>query len=348
MRQLHVILATAFFFFQLTARSQTSATVKTPLNCTEFFKADNPAELTIVSDFKKLKSQKKKGAYQPAVATMYLTGTDSVSGNVSICARGEFRREQCQMPSLMVNFKGAAASPLSKLKKMKMVCGCAATTYNERLLLMEYLAYKIYNFLSDMSFRARLAKVTYKDAADKMKTYTQYAFFIEDVDDVAARNNCKEYNKPAKSMFVEPNQLTLMTLFQYMIGNTDWSIPNYHNIKLIQKKDDSTSLPYVIPYDFDFSGLVDAPYAAPNQELFAIQRVTDRLYRGFPKEPEELEAPLQLFRANKEKIMALINGFELLPEKDRRTMANYLEDFYKTINDKRMIRFEFRDKARQN
>ena len=144
------------------------------------------------------------------------------------------------------------------------------------------------------------------------------------------------------------NQMTLMSMFQFMIGNTDWSIPNYHNIKFIQSRTDSFSAPYIVPYDFDFSGLVNASYAFPNQELFGIEKVTDRLYRGLPRSEEEIENVLTLFKSKEDSIMQIVNGFTLLKSSERKTVADYLEEFYKMIDNKRAVRYQFVSGFKQN
>ncbi|RYZ25491.1 MAG: hypothetical protein EOO10_18115 [Chitinophagaceae bacterium] len=338
MRQLQVLLC-LFLFPNLAICQNKQPDI--PVYCKEFFTNEEPLEITLVSDFKKLKSQKKKDVYQPAYASIKFSSIDSLADSVRIAARGEFRRTLCQMPSLMVNFKGNTSSPFAKLKKLKMVCGCNSSDYNERLVLTEYLVYKIYNLLTDMSFRVRLAKTIYQDQNNKGKPVSQYAFFIEDVDELAKRNGCKEYKNIANSLYSNRKQMTLMNIFQYMIGNTDWSVPNYHNIKLIYTVADSTAYPYIIHYDFDFSGLVNASYAFPNHELFTIEKVTDRFYRGMPRTLEEVEAVLETFKNTKEKIMQLISGFELLPSGDRQTMVSYLEEFYETINNKKKVEYHF-------
>jgi hypothetical protein len=351
MKQLQLAFIAVFIFFLFPVHAQIiTANQKTPsLTCVDFFKTDKVSELTLLSDFKNLRSKKKVGVYQNAVATLYINATDSITENAEISARGAFRRELCQMPSLMINFKTKTPSILGGLKKMKVVCGCSSSPYNERLVLMEYLTYKIYNLLTDLSFKAKLLKVNYKDVNDKMKPYSQYAFFIEDVDEMAKRNGCREYKgKVANSILSDRNQMTMVTIFQYMIGNTDWSVPNYHNIKLIQLKKDSTSYPYTVPYDFDFAGIVNASYAFPNKDLFDIEKVTDRLYRGFPRTMEELEKTLQIFRDKKEEILSMVLKFDLLDLKDRKTMIDYIEDFYKIINDSKRVKYEFVNNARQN
>jgi hypothetical protein len=132
-----------------------------------------------------------------------------------------------------------------------------------------------------------------------------------------------------------------------MIGNTDWSVPNTHNIKLIFARKDEQALPFAVPYDFDYCGLVDASYAIPN-EVIGTEKITERVYRGFPRTMEELQQSLALFRDKKSAIYSLINGFTLITERNRKIMISYLDDFYKTINNENSVKNIFIDKARTN
>jgi hypothetical protein len=278
---------------------------------------------------------------------MHLPGADPVTEDFRLYARGEFRRQNCRMPGLMVNFKTPTSMVLSPLKKMKLTCGCGPTSNEERLLLTEYLIYKMYNLVTDMSFRVRLAKVTYRDAREKMKEYSQYAFLMEDIDDMAARSNCVEVEgRTFVTEQTKRKQMTLVALFQYMVGNTDWSVPNYHNIKLMRSKEDSLSLPFVVPYDFDFTGLVNAYYATPQPEL-GMEKITDRLYRGFPRTMDELQESLDVFRKKKAEILAVVANFDMIKKSERDIMLRYIEGFYSTIENKRMVEKIFIENARK-
>jgi hypothetical protein len=328
-----------------TAQSATAVTNAVNLNRILFFAEDKPAEFTLSTDFKKILSERKKGVYQPGTATLHLSETDSITDSIRLYARGEFRRKECNMPGLMLNFKNSPEGKLSPLKKMKLVCGCTSNEYGEQLLLMEYLIYKMYNQLTDMSFQVRLAKINYKDTRERMKPYTQYAFLLEDVDDMAERNKCKEVeNIVFNTEQTNRQQMTLVALFQYMIGNTDWAVPNYHNIKLMRP--DSISVPYVVPYDFDFAGAINARYAAPVPEL-GIQSVTERLYRGFPRNMGELQLALDVFRKQKENLLSLVKNFELLNKRERDVFYRYVDEFYKIIEDKKDVQHIFIDGARK-
>ena len=132
-----------------------------------------------------------------------------------------------------------------------------------------------------------------------------------------------------------------------MIGNTDWSVPANHNIKLIQSKADSLSKPFVVPYDFDYSGLVNTEYAVPDAML-ATETVEERVYRGFPRTMEELNEVFAIFNQQKDNIYALINNFELLLPKTKTGMKYYLDSFYNLIKKPGDVKTVFIDGARKN
>lgn len=343
MKQLLALVGIALLPFFSLAQDTSSAALKTAINRKVFFTATDPVDITLVSDFKRIKGKKLKKVFQPATVTFTAPNLAPVSAEIQIAARGEFRRINCLMPSLLLNFKTTNATSLSSLKRMKLVCGCSSSPYDEELLLKEYLVYKIYNLFTDMSFGVRLTKMTYKDAQNKTKEYTQYGFLIEDVDDVAKRNGCREYEKKVTGgALTDRNQMTLVSMFQYMIGNTDWSLPNNHNIRYIQHREDTVSFPYVVPYDFDYCGLVNAPYAIPQSE-FGIEKVTDRYYRGLARAKEEIDPLIQLFKEKREFINALILNFEPLKKKVREEMVRYIDGFYEDLDNSRKIKYVFQE-----
>src|SRR4030095_2695130 len=141
--------------------------------------------------------------------------------------------------------------------------------------------------------------------------------------------------------------MNLVDVFQYMIGNTDWSVPGYHNIKLMRLRADSLSAPYPIPYDCDFAGLVNASYASPREEL-GITSVRERLYRGFPRNMAEIEVTLQIFRDKKEDIHKLVNDFSILDSRSRKDFLKYVDDFYDMIDNKKAVERVFINGARTN
>ncbi len=214
------------------------------INRQQFFLDDSVIEVTLTTDIKDLRADKKKLAWQPANIIMHFSDTSVISEEIHIEPRGNYRKTYCDIASLMLNFKNPLSPILSPLKKLKLVGGCHNGSANEELLLKEYMVYKIYNLLSIMSFRVRLLHITYKDSKQKVKSYSQYAFLIEDMKDMTARSNCAEVkNKVYATELTNRQQMTLVSIFEYMIGNTDWAVSVYHNIKLMVPKNDTLANP---------------------------------------------------------------------------------------------------------
>ncbi len=315
-----------------------------------FFTDQTILPVTIVTSMNKILgySNPQKVNLYPSRFTYLLPDSTTISQQVQIEIRGHYRRENCYMPPLRIIFtkKDSASSPLSSLKKLKLVNSCVQNSLYNQYVLMEFLSYKIFNLLTEKSFRVRLTDVTYIDSSAKKKPFKNYAFFIEDVKEMAKRNKCREYTagRP-KAEMTDRRQMTLVALFEYMIGNTDWSVTGKHNVKTIISRKDSIGKPYAVPYDFDYSGLVNTPYAIPDPQL-EIKSVTERVYRGFPRTMEELNESLAVFNKQKDSIFSLINNFELLTEKNKKYMINYIDEFYSLIKDPRDVKYTFINGAR--
>ncbi len=332
--------------FLLALQHSLSFSQHSPLNSQVFFLDDNLIEVNFTTDIKKLRNDKKTPAYQPATISMKFSDTLTITETIRVEPRGVYRKQNCDMASLMLNFKNPSSPKLSPLKKLKFVGGCRSGSSYEELVLKEYLVYKIQNFLSPMSFRVRLLHITFNDSRGKVKPFTEYAFLLEDMNDLASRNNCVEIK--VKNFFTEATnreQMTFVNLFQYMIGNTDWSIPNLHNMKLMVPKNDTLAKPLSIPYDYDYSGLVNASYAVPAEGL-GIESVSQRLYRGFSRSYDELKVAIEVFKEKKESIMYYVDHFELCSTKCRKLITAYLNDFYETVGSKKKIESIFIMNAR--
>jgi hypothetical protein len=314
----------------------------------QFFLDEQPFDVTLTTDVSKLLNEKMKNDYyQTALFSCKLPDSSVVSETITINVRGQFRRSYCYMPPLRLNFHNSTSPTLYTLNSLKLACPCRPSAEYEQYILKEFLVYKIYNLLTDKSFRVRLLRLTLDDSKEKKKPYTQYAFMIESVNAMAKRNDCKEWKgQNLTTETTDRQQMTLVAVFEYMIGNTDWAVPNNHNIRLIySKKDSSTTRPYAVPYDFDYSGLVNTDYAIPTPEL-GIESVRDRLYRGFPRTMDELENVLRIFNEQKDNIYSLINNFQPLSAKNKEDMTSYLDDFYKMINNPKHVEVEFIQNAR--
>ena len=195
---------------------------------------------------------------------------------------------------------------------------------------IEYLTYRAYRLITDRSFMVRPLQVTFVDTSGRNETETRYAFLIEDADALAERLGGVEYelpesqNLPARAF--EPSTQTTAAVFQYMIGNTDWSDVAGHNVEII----DRNGVAFAVPYDFDYSGLVDARDAVPAENL-GLTEVTERRYRGWCQNPIVTQSTLQRFRDTQESVLALFESHPGLDEGSRNRTLRFLRDFYDDI-----------------
>ena len=316
----------------------------------KFFEEESTVNATLEMDLKDLLAKKAPDRFLPATISFTTKDGTTITEKIEASVRGNFRRETCFMPGLKLNFKKDTNSSLYKFKELKLSNGCNTGDESGQLVVKEFLAYKMYNLLTDMSLRVRFMNVSFKDVSGKKKPYTQYAFLIEDVDEMAKRNNMVEiegtqYNTEQTNR----DQMTIVTLFEYLIANTDWSVPAYHNVKLIGPKDVTGTRPYVVAYDFDICGFVDPPYATIDEQLQEqISSVRERLNRGFPRTMEELKIAVKLYNDKKEKIIGMIKSNEYLSSKEKSKSVSYIEDFYKIINNDRDLQRIFVDGGRKN
>jgi len=337
-----LLLFTATLFY-LPASAQKVDKVK-------FFEEESTVNATLEMDLKDLLAKKAPDRFLPATISFTTKDGTTITEKIEASVRGNFRRETCFMPGLKLNFKKDSNSSLYKFKELKLSNGCNTGDESGQLVVKEFLAYKIYNLLTDMSLRVRFMNVSFKDVSGKKKPYTQYAFLIEDVDEMAKRNNMVEIEGTAyNTEQTNRDQMTIVTLFEYLIANTDWSVPAYHNVKLIGPKEVTGTKPYVVAYDFDICGFVDPPYATIDEQLQEqISSVRERLNRGFPRTMEELKIAVKLYNDKKEKIIGMIKSNEYLSSKEKSKSVSYVEDFYKIINNDRDLQRIFVDGGRKN
>jgi len=338
------ITTTLLLFFAVASL----AIAQDKIDSLQFFIDEKPLTVSITADFKKLFNTKKETPWYDATINLTMPeSTTPITEGIRIRARGNFRKTQCYMPSLLLNFHNPTSPRLYQLDKLKIVSGCGTTSRDEQLVLREYLAYKMYNLITPLSFRVRLMRLSFEDVQGKIKKYTTWGFFIEDVDAMAKRNKMKEYEIATLQKNTEQERMTLVSIFQYLIGNTDWSVLSFHNIKLVKPKNDSLAPPLAVPYDFDFAGMVDAEYAVPS-EIIGTETVRERVYRGFARPLEEVNKAISILQEKKNDIYKLINEFELVPAASRKTIIKYFDEFYETVSNKREVQKIFIDNTREN
>jgi hypothetical protein len=309
------------------------------------FTNDEVLDLTLRFDMTSYRRKKQKDEYLDALLIYHINETDSVVRQVRLKSRGEFRNEYCDFPPIRLNFKNAGfqMNDLKDIGKMKVVTHCMYG--EETYLLKEYLAYKLYNALTDYSFRVRLVRMNYVNTAKKGKTISSFAFFIEPLDILAHRTGTTPVDiTPLSMKNIAPEHMDRVAIFNYMIGNTDWAVFNQHNCKILSVP--YTILGVVVPYDFDYSGLVDANYAIPHESL-SIKSVRERLFFGLCRNDDEYSRDLELFIAKKEELYNIIKNFKYLDERDKKQMIGFLDGFYELIDRNNTIIRIFKDECKE-
>ncbi len=305
------------------------------------FDTSEPLALTLSADFGAVGKERGTTKHDhPGTLSYVAPSGDTVTLTVKLHTRGHFRLRICQYPPLKVDFDRdqAARTIFAHQKSLKLVGQCRSGSSYANYLLEESLIYRTYNLLTDMSFRARLVRVTYVDATGRHEPDTRYAFFVEDDDRVARRNRAEvDTTQGISQGETDPTQMGLFAVFQYLIGNTDWSVGARHNVVVIR---DSIGTLYSVPYDFDWSGVISPPYAQPDPSL-DIRTVRQRIFRAECRTAEELAPLFARFIAQKDAIYALYRDQEGLEPKRVKQTLDYYDEFYRTINDRGAWRREF-------
>jgi hypothetical protein len=326
----------AGFFATIAAFLSSAAAAGSP---TPLFSSDTPIRITIKGPMATLASD-RSNASRPA--TLTVTGT-SESLPVKLSVRGITRRQGdiCQFPPLRLDFpqRPAPASLFGGQRRLKLVTHCRKSDDFQQKVLLEYAAYRLYNLMTPLSFRARLANIDYVD--DNGRPYaSRVGFFIEDGDDLARRNDLHEpkLGERVPVSQLEPRGAARFALFNYMIGNLDWSMRAgpagescCHNGRLLAANKAGAGLLIPVPYDFDFSGLVDAPYATP-PDAIPIGSVRERVYRGYCVHHNEARAIAADLSARRGELLGLFSTIAGMDARTRAKATDYLNGFFRDLD----------------
>ncbi len=230
-----------------------------------FFTSDSVISISLIFDIDAFEAN-NEGKRFDHIATLKYTEANkqAVELRVKVKLQGQFRTDtaNCNMPQLKVKFdKQKKDYQLFKgIKNADLVFPCKKNTEAyEQYLIQEYLLYKMYNLFTSNSYQVRMVKLQLINTGTKKDTLQTLAFFRESDEDMANRLDGKIMETmPIDTTKINETVLKRMAIFQYIIGNEDWSERYMHNIKMLEKEDKSL---YAIPYDFDFCGLISTPYA---------------------------------------------------------------------------------------
>ena len=307
--------------------------------CSEsLFEGDEILDLTIRTPLRRM-MRHSEGA---ADMTGRLELSDGTSIPVVCNKYGISRLRECDLASLAftVDPDDVRDTPFEGLEILRLVTPCRLRGDNDKYTVLEYLVYRSYAVIAEPALRVRLVRTRFHDSEKPAKEEVGYAFFIEDIGHAAARNDQTWLDIQSQKLSdLDPEQLTVMTLFQYIIGNTDWSAvvgrPDErccHNVAVFGRVD--VGLNTVVPFDFDQTGLVNPPYAAQPDASLGIRRVTDRRYRGLCVHNSELAAAIAVFNQKRSRVAALFSQDGLPYPEARERALKYINGFYDTINDR--------------
>ena len=311
----------------------------------KLFEKDDPFEITLRFDITTYKRKRSDTAYLDAVLTYFTGEKDSVNKNIKVKARGEIRRTICDFPPISLNFKlkDTVGGEFIGINKLKLVPYCKIGY--EDYVLREYLIYKLFNVLTDNSLRVRLMRITFINTAKERKPLIQYGFAIEPIKLFEKRTHSKEIVNKVTQKNIKPEMMDRFAIFNYMIGNTDWSVPANHNtLVLSQPGSADPDLGLIVPFDFDYAGLVNAEYAVPFETL-PIKTVRDRLYLGICRSEETFTNALKEFSDKKEAFIKVINDFPYLNSRSKKDIINYLVGFYSDFDKRNSIVYKLRSEC---
>ncbi len=296
-------------------------------------------DITLESDFKAYIKNKKKNVYQPATMRVGKSDGSEETWEVEIRARGNMRRKVCNIPPIKMRFSEEQLEQrgLDKRSTLKMVVSCRNSSAYEQMVLREYLIYKLYNIITDHSFRVQLAKIKYVDTNGKGAGFDEsFAFFIEHPKDLADRTKTEllEGGRFGASL-MNTDAGERFAMFQYMVGNTDWYYFNSHNVEVCGIPGTPDLVP--LPYDFDYAGLVRTPYAVPLDKL-KISSVSERYYQGYCRTKEETMETIQLFLDKKGEILKMAEEFPYFDKYSKKYVRKYLNNFFKIIENNKVLK----------
>lgn len=312
-----------------------------------FFERSEPVRFTLRADIRLLlRDTADEAPSRNASVTFRDSAGKDVTIPVTVKTHGRWRLTHCEFPPLSIAFprEQSVGTPFEGLPKARLTSFCKDQPAYEQYVLQELQLYRVYQLLTPYGHTPRALHVTYVDEKSGRTRATRYAFVIDDREAVAARMNSALLKaKGAIGSDLEPWHRTLMGVFEYMIGNTDFLVAELHNVFLLGTPQGET-IP--VPYDFDYSGAVNTVYAVPNH-LLPIRNVRQRLFRGFCSDDSQFQKAFALLNEKKPAIYALYSDpiGKLLRPNVANDTKKYFDEFYRVINTPQLAKREILDRC---
>ncbi len=295
---------------------------------------DKDLKMTIITDIDRMLADKKEELWQNGILEAYHNDEFNRSWDIKLRARGNMRKLSCGFPPLKIDFSKSTLKYLgfSQHDKLKLVLPCNDESEYQQNLYKEYLCYKLYEVIDSLSIRVRLVDIELAD--NKSKTvYDLVGFSIEDDKDYTARTGGKIVKKgTVTSGAFARDHILKFSLFQLMIMNQDWGFSKKHNIKIVSLPNQENV--HVVPYDFDYAGIVDQPYAALADELSFLKNLKDKFFRISDANLEEVQEARKFYLSIRDELLAVIDDSdEILNKANRKKMKSDILDFYELLED---------------
>lgn len=286
-------------------------------------------EVELEFDLEQIEAHRRDEEEFPGVFRFTGPGGEQESWDIKLNVRGRYRRMVCDFPPLKINFykDDLEERGLKKHNNLKLVTHCLDNWRGEDYLLREYVAYKMFQELFGVSYRAQLVRVRYIDSASGKNT-DHYGIILEDEKELADRYDsdlCEDCYAMSQDSF-DQRYLVRLDLFQFMIGNADWSAKILRNLKMLKPCNGDPY--YLVPYDFDFSGIVDPNYVRLPSSL-GIRSVRERVYLGFEHEASEFRQAYSYFESNQDELYQIIEACDYLSNNSQNYLKRYLNGFFR-------------------
>lgn len=252
--------------------------------------------------------------------------------DTKLSVRGRYRRRVCSFPPIRLNFSKndlQKESIQSDFDKYKLVTHCDTLPVFEDYVMREFLAYEIYQKLTDASLQVYPLEIEYifKDDEENPTRITKRAFLIENEDELADRMNTTVFDGfiAQDDSKLENYESYLASLFMLMIANDDYDFYTNRNVCILEG-DNFTP----IPYDFDFCGLVNAHYAIANPNI-PTHRLRDRVIVQKYPNGAGLKKAIEQMLSKEEIIISTIEAAEYLSKTSRKDIKKYINSFFKYL-----------------
>lgn len=287
-------------------------------------------KLTIKTDLIQLMENRNSSDYHEAT----LTSQDGTVRRMKVKVRGKFRRRICEMPPLKLKFSKSSLKDegLNDNNEIKLVTACSDARKADDWVVREHIAYELFRNFSNVSLRTKLATIVFQDIHVERMEFKMQCMLLEDIEELAYRMNCEEVEAFGLNPdSLNTNQVALVSMFNYMIGNTDWEISGNRNVKFLRSKKNPNGKILVVPYDFDFSGFINADYAIPNSQT-GLKTVRERYLMADGISHAALKRASIALASEQERIYEICST-KALSRSSQHDIKGYIQTFFEALAD---------------